>query len=92
MTTVEQVIDKTREDLEKAIRDYTNNPTYSLDSQPKSGILRFRSQKYVLSKAKIFFSLAHERAGIPTDAPNGNEVILTDDWIKDLNHFLVYQD
>lgn len=88
---IEQVVDKTRDDVEKMIREYTNQPDFQLDSALKSGKMRFRSQKYVLSKAKMFLSLAHANADVALDTPNGNEIIMTDDWVKDINHFLVYE-
>ena len=90
VTNVEQVTYKTKADLEKAIREYLHQPDFSLDSALKSGTLKFKSQKYVLSKSKIYLSLAHERADVPMDSPGGDGVIDSDDWVRDLNHYWLF--
>lgn len=90
VTNIQQVVDRTREDAEKEMKAYTNDPSFSLDSHLKSGTLRFRCQKYLLSKAKIYLSLAHEQADLPTDSPDGNKVIDSEDMWRDMNHLFIY--
>lgn len=90
VTNVEQVADKTRADFERSIQEYTNDKTQTLDSHLKSATMMFKAQKYVLSKGKIYLSLAHEKADLPMDSPIGNHVIDSDDWFRDANHFFVH--
>lgn len=90
VANIEQVADKTRGDLEKAIREYTNVLDYSLDLGVKSARLRFKAQKYVLSKGKIYLSMAHEKADLPMDGEGGDVFIDSDDLIRDLNHLWLY--
>lgn len=91
VTVVEQVADKTRVDAEKTMKDYTNDPTFELDSRVKSGTLGFRCQKYLLSKAKIYLSLAHERANVELGAAGGDRVIDNEDFWREQNHLLIYE-
>lgn len=90
VTTLEQVAYRTREDAENEMKAYLNDPTFSLDSRLKLGTLKFRSQKYVLSKSKMYLSLAHSNADVPLDGPGGNEVLDNEDMWRDLNHLLIY--
>lgn len=89
-TNIEKVTDKTRKDFEIAVSEYTNDPTFSLDSATKSLRMVFKAHKYVLSKGKIYLSMAHEKADLPADSAEGNYLIDSEDFYKDLNHFLVY--
>lgn len=90
VANIEQVTDRTKPDFEKAVREYTNNSGFSLDSELKLGTMVFKSQKYVLSKGKIYLSMAHEKADKPVDSPEGNRVMDDEDWYRDTNHFFVY--
>lgn len=87
---VQQVRDKTRDDFVKAAREYLNDPTFSLDIGDKFPRLEFRTNKYVLSNGKMYLSLAHERAGLDKESPQGN-VVLDDEWYwHDQNQMMVY--
>ncbi len=91
VANIEQVIDKTRVEFETSVREFTNDKGFNLDNALKLSILRFKCQKYLLSKGKIYLSLAHERADIPRDSPGGDQVIDSEDWYRDQNHMFVYE-
>lgn len=88
---LEQVVDKTRADFETAVREYLNDKSFSLDSEGKVTRLMFKAQKYVLSKGKIYLSLAHERADKPMDGSSTvAPVIDSPDLWRDFLHYLFY--
>lgn len=90
-TNVEQVTDKTRADFEKTVQEYLNQSDWKLDSVIKSDKLKFKAQKYVLSRGKIYLSHAHEKADLSHESEQGSRVIDTDEWYRDYNHFFVYE-
>lgn len=90
IVTIQQATDKTRADFEKACQEYTNDPTFSLDTAIKSGKMEFKSQKYVLSRGKIYLSHAHEKADIAVGAEGANSVRDEDVFYHDMNHWFVY--
>lgn len=90
IVNIQQATDKTRNDFEKACREYTNDASFSLDAALKSGNMEFRSNKYVLSNGKIYLSHSHQKADIPVGAVGGNRVIDEDVWFHDMNHFATY--
>ena len=88
---VEQVVNKTRADFEQGCRDYLNRPEFSLDNALKSGILNFKTQKYVLSRGKIYLSVAHEMKDLPMDGSVTVGPVLDDPALwRDQFHFLFY--
>ena len=88
---IEQILYKTRADFEAASKEYSNDPAFSLDSDGKLSKLRFKTNKFVLSKGKIYLSLAHERLDQPIV---GNavpeQVIDAPDFWCDQIHTLVF--
>ncbi len=90
VANIERVTYKTRADFETSIREYLNLPDASLDSYLKLGTLKFKAQKYVLSRGKIYLSMAHEKADLPRESPDGDRVLDADEWYRDQTHFLVY--
>ncbi len=95
IVNVQQLPNKTRADFEKESAEYQNRPLedvkIELDQLIKSGMLKFKTNKFVLSKGKMFLSLAHAAADIPMEGNNQIGTVLDDgEFWRDLNHWLVY--
>lgn len=88
---IQHVTDKTRLDFEKAVREYLNKPEFSLDKDISLDRLKFRTNKLMLSKGKIYLSHAHEKADKPIEANSAiGQVIDSEYFWKDMHHFMVY--
>lgn len=93
---VQHIPNKTRCDFEKESAEYQNRKPEDvkneLDSLLKDSRLRFRTNKFVLSKGKTYLSLAHAAADIPMEGDKRDGVVLDDsEWFRDINHYLVYE-
>jgi hypothetical protein len=91
VTTIQHVTDKTRADFIKAAQEYTNDPTFSLDTADKSRKMEFKTNKMILSNGKVYLSHAHEKADIPVGAEGAHAARDEDVWYHDANHWMVYQ-
>ena len=92
---VQHIPNKTREDFEKESAEYQNRPLEDvkkeLDSLLKSGNLKFKANKFVLSKGKTYLSLAHAISDIPMEGDKRDGVVVgSTEWFRDINHYLVY--
>ena len=95
VVNIQHLPNKTRADFERESAEYQNRPLEDvkkdLDSLLKSGNLRFKANKFVLSNGKMFLSLAHANADIPMEGDKRDGVVLDDpEWMRDINHYLVY--
>lgn len=89
---IQQAPGFTRKDFERAAGEYLNVlPEKVLDNPEQMSKLEFKTNKFVLSKGKIYLSHAHARAEIPME--NGvltGKVIDSDEFWRDLQHFYIY--
>lgn len=91
IVNVEQIINKSRADFEQSYKNYLNDNSFSLDSDDKLSKLKFRTNKFVLSRSKIFLSIAHEKADVPVvDGQPIANIIDNEDFWGDQNHMWVY--
>lgn len=91
VANVEQVMDRTRMDFLRGSEEYLNLPANGLDNSSQLDKMEFKTHKYVLSRSKIYLSLAHEKADQPTTGSiNTGQVIDNDLFWSELNHLLVY--
>lgn len=95
VVNVQHLPHKTRADFEREAAEYTNRPLeevkIEIDTALKSGNLKFKTQKFVLNKGKIYLSLAHAAADTPMEADNRNGTVIdSPEFWRDLNHFLIY--
>jgi hypothetical protein len=90
---IQHLTDKTRKDTEATIQEYTDNPSFSLDSIVNLETMKFKTNKFVLSRGKIYLSFAHERADKPIEGnvPAGNVIDSPEFW-QDAHHFMIYGD
>jgi hypothetical protein len=90
---IQHLTDKTRKDTEATIQEYTNNSSFSLDSIENLKTIKFKTNKFVLSRGKIYLSFAHERADRPIEGnvPVGNVIDSPEFW-QDAHHFMIYGD
>jgi len=93
---VQHIPNKTRFDFEKESAEYQNRPLEDvkneLDSLLKSGNLKFKANKFVLSKGKTYLSLAHAISDIPMEGDKRDGVVIDSaEWFRDINHYLVYE-
>ena len=95
VVNVQHLPHKARADLEREAAEYTNRPVEDvkneIDNALKSGNLKFKTQKFVLNKGKIYLSLAHAAADVPMEGDNRNGVVIdSPEFFRDLNHFMIY--
>jgi hypothetical protein len=95
VVNVQHLPHKTRADFERESAEYTNRPVeevkIDIDNALKSGNLKFKTQKFVLNKGKIYLSLAHAAADIPMEGDKRcGTVIDSPEFWRDLNHFMLY--
>lgn len=93
---VQHIPNKTRADFEKESAEYQNRSLEDvkkdIDLSLKDGKLRFKTNKFVLSKGKTYLSLAHAAADIPMEGDKRDGVVLdSTEWFRDINHYLVYE-
>jgi len=87
---IQHVIDSTRSDYENSVRIFTNNPNFSLDQDGKLDKLSFTTNKFVLSRGKIYLSFAHEKTDISINNVLISKVIDSPEFWKDINHFMTF--
>lgn len=95
VVNVQHLPHKTRADFEREAAEYTNRPLeevkIEIDTALKSGNLKFKTQKFVLNKGKIYLSLAHAAADIPMESDSRNGTVIdSPEFFRDLNHFMLY--
>lgn len=90
---VQHIVNKTKADFEKSAAEYLNIPTFSLDTADKLSTMRFKTNKFVLSRGKIYLSLAHEKADLPI-VENNSVASVIDDLLfwQDQAHMLVFKE
>lgn len=78
--------------LEESARYLNIDVKKALDIAPNPAILRFRTNKYLLSHNKVYLSYAHLLADISTPAIGANEaaVIDTPEFWRETNHQMIY--
>jgi len=88
---VQHIVNKTRADFEKGAQEYTNDPTFALDAALKLATMKFKTNKFVLSRGKIYLSLAHEKADLPIEGNNSVANVIDSPlfWL-DQAHMLVF--
>jgi hypothetical protein len=84
---IEQAIDRKKEDFLRESKEYINN---TVDIEYNFDKMLFRTNKYVLSNSKIYFSNAHAERDIVVGAQGSNSVIDNDVFWKELNHHYIY--
>ncbi len=87
---IQQVINKNRDDFVTSAREYLNDPTFSLDLVDKVAKLRFKTNKFVLSREKIYLSHAHEKIDAPIKEGQSVDSVMDDPafWIDYLHYFI----
>lgn len=91
VANIEQVADRTRADFLRGCEEYLNLAPNALDKSTHFDTLEFKTQKYVLSRGKIYLSLAHEKVDLPTTGiVNTAPIIDNDLFFTDLNHLYIY--
>lgn len=94
---VEQIKDTTREDYLKNALFYlyrTDTPENRLDLISELPHTKFRSSKFILSKGRVFLTLAHVQLGKSINSLTDNTALMMDDplvW-KELNHLSLFYD
>jgi hypothetical protein len=88
---IQQVINKNRDDFINSAREYLNDSSFSLDSEDKLTKLKFKTNKFVLSREKIYLSHAHEKLDKPiTDGQTTDAVIDDPAFWLDYLHYFIY--
>jgi hypothetical protein len=95
--TVEQVKDLTKEEYLGAAMAYLNwkgdekRVDLERETRQTGGVLRFKTNKFVLGGGSAFLSYAHLAANQPTQSLQANEadVIDSPDLWRDINHMMV---
>lgn len=94
VVSIQHIVNKTRADFERESAEYQNRPPddvkNELDSLLKDGKLRFKANKFVLSKGKTYLSLAHASADIPMEGDKREGTVLDDtEFFRDINHWMI---
>lgn len=88
---IQKITDTTKDDVQKRMAEYLNEPNFVIDTALSSGKMRFRTNKVILSKGKIYLSLVHEKLDQPIEGSNTVGNIMDDaDFWKDANHFMLF--
>lgn len=91
-TMIEQASDLTREDYSRESAKYLNEPDVkTVDRLSHLDKLKFKTNKYVLSKGQAYLSYAHLAVNQPLvgEIKYGNIIDVPEFW-NDLNHLFVY--
>lgn len=94
--TIDQLAHRTKDLYVKEMASYQHvseaDARIELDKALLSGILRFRTNKYLLSRDRVYLSYAHQQADQASPALGANEgtVIDTETFWHETNHQMIY--
>ncbi|MBF0442919.1 MAG: hypothetical protein HQK54_13515 [Oligoflexales bacterium] len=88
---VQHIPNKTRVDFENSCKEYLNNKEFSIDKDIKLAMMSFKTNKFVLSRGKIYLSLAHEKIDSAIEGSSSIAKVIDDPlfWM-DQAHMLVF--
>lgn len=88
---VQHIPNKTKQDFENSCKEYLHNKEFSVDKDIQLSMMKFKTNKFVLSRGKIYLSLAHEKADSSIENNSSIANVIDDPlfWV-DQAHMLIF--